>query len=74
MSKKQKILDDLKDGKLVNMFDNLTRYGTSLRSRIAELRAEGYDIEGVVVDKDSGSLACMIPEFYKKDSVTADMV
>ena len=65
MSKKQNILTDLKDGIIVNMFNNLQRYGTSMRSRIAELRKEGYDIESNVIDK-SGALAYFMPEFVKK--------
>ena len=65
MSKKQNILTDLQSGKLVNMFDDLKRYGTSMRSRIAELRAEGYDIDSKVIDK-SGALAYFMPEHFKK--------
>ena len=63
MSKKSNILNDLEAGMTVNMFDNLQRYGSSLRSRVSELRAEGYDIESKVVDK-SGALAY----FLKKET------
>ena len=56
MSKKSNILTDLEAGMTVNMFDNLQRYGSSLRSRVSELRAEGHDIESKVVDK-SGALS-----------------
>ena len=66
MSKKSNILTDLESGKLVNMFDDLKRYGSSLRSRISEFRASGHNIEGVVVDKESGALAYFMPEHFKK--------
>jgi len=45
MSQKQRILDDLLKGDHVDMLSNLERYGTSLRSRISDLKAEGYPIE-----------------------------
>lgn len=45
-NQKQRILTDLLAGIHVNMLDNIKRYGTSCRSRISELRAEGYPIEG----------------------------
>jgi len=61
MSKKQNILNDLQDGKLVDMLADLRRYGTSLRSRISELRADGYIIESKVIDK-SGALSYYMPE------------
>jgi len=64
MSKKQNILSDPKDGLVVDMFSDLKRYGTSLRSRISELRAEGYEISSKVIDK-SGALAYYMPEFLK---------
>lgn len=66
MSKSQNILNDLKNGKVVNMLHNIPRYGTSLRSRIAEFRAEGMEIEGRVCDK-SGALEYFMPEFQEKD-------
>jgi len=44
MSKKQNIITDLKNGLILNMMNNLPRYGTSMRSRISELIAEGHDI------------------------------
>ena len=73
MSKKSNILTDLESEKLVNMFDDLKRYGTSMRSRIAELRASGHNIESKVIDK-SGALSYFMREHLKKDSVIADMV
>lgn len=65
MTKKQNILNDLESGIVVNMFNDLKRYGTSMRSRISELRADGYEIESKVIDK-SGALAYFMPEFVGK--------
>lgn len=64
MSKKLNILTDLEDGKIVNMLNDLKRYGTSMRSRIAELRKDGYEIDSKVIDK-SGALAYYMPEYRK---------
>ena len=63
-TKKQNILTDLEDGKIVNMLNDLKRYGTSMRSRIAELRKDGYEIDSKVIDK-SGALAYYMPEYTK---------
>ena len=65
MSKKQNILTDLKLGKVVNMLQNMKRYGTSMRSRIAEFRQEGYYILSRVADKSSGSLEYYLPRCAK---------
>ena len=65
MSKKQNILKDLQDGIIVNMFNNVKRYGTSMRSRIAEFRAEGYNIEGRIINGDSTALEYFMPEHMK---------
>lgn len=64
MSKKQNILNDLENGIIVNMFNDIKRYGTSMRSRISELKASGYNIESKVIDK-SGALAYFMPEHIK---------
>jgi len=45
LTQKERILKDLLEGIYVNMLNNIKRYGTSCRSRIAELRADGYPIE-----------------------------
>lgn len=55
MSKKQNIITDLKNGLIVNMLNNLSRYGTSLRSRISELRQKGHNISSRKINK-SGAL------------------
>jgi len=68
MSKKQNILDDLKQGLEVNMLNDIPRYGTAARSRIAEFRAEGLAIESVVVDRKSNALAYIMPEYVKARS------
>lgn len=70
MSKKENIKADLLAGKLVNMLEDISRYGTSCRSRIAELRKDGLNIQSLVIDNKSGALAYYIPEFYKKNKVT----
>ena len=69
MSKAQNIKDDLEAGKIVNMLGtptSLQRYGSSLRSRIAEFRASGMEIEGRVCDK-SGAL-----EYYMIEHITKE--
>jgi len=45
IGQKERILQDLLDGITVDMLSDIQRYGTSCRSRIAELRADGYPIE-----------------------------
>ena len=42
---RERILEDLIDVITVDMLANIPRYGTSCRSSIAELRAEGYPID-----------------------------
>ena len=51
----QRILTDLLQGLEINWFNNPQRYGTSARSRIAELRASGYKIEDRWEDSFSGA-------------------
>lgn len=72
MSKKQNILNDLQQGKVVNMLKNIPRYGTSMRSRISELIKEGHEIESRVADKSSGALEYFMPEFLKKEEPKID--
>lgn len=55
LTQKERILEDLLNGVYVNMLSNVKRYGTSCRSRIAELRAEGYHIEDYFVGSGGGS-------------------
>ena len=43
-TQKERILSDLLQGLHVNMLNDIQRYGTSCRSRISDLRAEGYPI------------------------------
>ena len=43
---RERILSDLLQGLHVNMLNDIKRYGTSCRSRISELRADGFPIEG----------------------------
>ena len=74
MSKKSNILNDLKNGLVVNMLENIPRYGTSCRSRIAELRQEGCNIESVVVDDKSNALAYFIPEYIDARSELLKML
>ena len=47
-TQKERILADLLQGLHVNMLNNLQRYGTSMRSRISELIADGYPIESFI--------------------------
>lgn len=57
----ERILEDLLLGIHVNMLDNVKRYGTSCRSRISELRANGYPIEDYFVDNYK---VYFLPESY----------
>jgi len=52
---RERILEDLLAGITVDMLADLQRYGTSCRSRIAELRAAGYPIEDEWRESPSGS-------------------
>ena len=52
---RQRILDDLLQGLRINWLENIQRYGTSCRSRIAELRANGYQIEDCWEQSPSGA-------------------
>lgn len=63
MNQSERILADLKKGMVISMLDNIQRYGTSMRSRISELR-EQYNIADKVIDK-SGAKAYFMPEYTK---------
>ena len=65
MSKKSNILNDLNEGLVVNMLNNIQRYGTSCRSRIAEFRKDGKYILSRVADYSSGALEYYIPRCAK---------
>jgi len=54
-TKKQSILHDLLKGVRIDMLSNLERYGTACRSRIAELRADGYPIQDEFKKTPSGA-------------------
>lgn len=62
----QRILSDLLQGIHVNMLNDIKRYGTSCRSRISELRAEGYPIEGYSL-KGENYLIYFLPEQFLKE-------
>ncbi len=61
MSKESNILNDLKNGIVVNMIKNIPRYGTSCRSRISEFRKDGMHILSRVADHSSGALEYYMP-------------
>lgn len=61
-TKRQNIIDDLEAGIKVDMLSGIKRYGTSLRSTISKLIAEGYKIENEIIDKPSGSLCYFMLE------------
>lgn len=61
-NQKQRILEDLVQGVHINMLSNIKRYGTSCRSRIAELRAEGYKIEDYIPKGESYKIYFMTKE------------
>lgn len=48
-TQKQRILEDLLLGIHTDMLSNVKRYGTSFRTRISDLRKEGYPIEDYFV-------------------------
>ena len=52
---KERILGDLLKGLHIDWFNNIGRYGTSCRSRISELRAEGYPIDDYFETSPNGA-------------------
>jgi len=52
---KARILEDLLAGIEVDMLKDIERYGTSCRSRIAELRAAGYPIQDYFKKSSNGA-------------------
>ena len=66
LTQTQRILEDLLKGLHVNMLSDIERYGTSCRSRIAELRASGYPIEDYWEVSPSGARykVYFLPESY----------
>jgi len=65
-TQKERILTDLLQGLHVNMLNDLQRYGTSCRSRIAELRADGYPIESFI-PKGERYKIYFLPTSYLKE-------
>ena len=53
-TQRERILADLLQGLHVDMLKDIERYGTSCRSRIAELRADGYPIQDYFNKSNSG--------------------
>jgi len=51
---RERILADLLQGLHVDMLKDIERYGTSCRSRIAELRAAGYPIKDYYSKSNGG--------------------
>ena len=52
---RERILADLLQGLHVDMLKDIERYGTSCRSRIAELRAAGYPIQDYFKKSSNGA-------------------
>jgi len=63
---KTRILNDLLQGLHIDMLRNVKRYGTSCRSRIAELRADGYPVEDYV-PKGERYKIYFLPSSFLKD-------
>ena len=59
----ERILSDLMDGIHVNMLNDIKRYGTSCRSRISELIADGYPIESYTPKGERYSVY-FLPAYY----------
>lgn len=66
----ERILTDLLQGIHVNMLDNIQRYGTSMRSRISELRELGYPIQDYT-PKGERYKVYYLPEAYLKAQAVA---
>lgn len=64
MNQTQRILHDLKLGLVVNMLNDIPRYGTSCRNRISDLRLSGIDIQDRVVGK-GGAKEYFIADYVK---------
>lgn len=62
MNQTQRILHDLKQGLVVNMLNDIPRYGTSCRNRISELRLSGIDIQDRKIHK-SGAKEYFIQKY-----------
>ena len=65
-TQKERILADLLAGTHVNMLNDLERYGTSCRSRISELRADGYEIEDYTPKGESYKVYYMPKSFLEE--------
>lgn len=63
---RERILEDLLQGKEINMLDDLQRYGTSCRSRISEIRADGYPVEDYVPKGERYKIYYLPTQFLKK--------
>jgi len=66
MNQRERILSDLLQGLEVNMLKDIQRYGTSCRSRIAELRAEGYPIEDKIIPPTNYKTYFLPAKFLKE--------
>ena len=65
MTKTEAIKYDLLQGLKINMLKNIKRYGTSCRSRIAEFRAMGMDIEDFKPDGEQYKIYYMTKKAIK---------
>jgi len=65
-TQKQRILADLLQGLQVNMLNDLQRYGTSCRSRISELIADGYPIESFIPKGERYKIYFLPASFLKQ--------
>jgi len=63
---KERILADLLQGLHINMLNDIKRYGTSCRSRIAELRADGFPIDDYIPTGERYKIYFLPASFLKE--------
>jgi len=65
-TQKERILADLLQGLHVNMLNDIQRYGTSCRSRISELRQDGYPIADYTPKGEQYKIYFLPAQFLKQ--------
>ena len=65
-SQTQRIIEDLLLGLHVEMLKDVKRYGSSMRSRISELRADGYPIEDYIPKGEQYKIYFLPASFLKE--------
>ena len=63
---KARILTDLLKGLHANMINDIKRYGTSCRSRISDLRKDGYPVQDYIPDGEHYKIYYLPSSFLEK--------